>query len=162
MERCARALARSVGYQGAATVEYLYAVEEKRYYFLELNPRLQVEHPVTEGITNVNIPSVQLLIGMGVPLWRIPQIRAMFVGIDARMDTEQFDMELTPQRLPESHVVAVSVTAGVGWGGGRGVCCLTSSCCCSTFNPRCTTKAHHMLPPHHPQPPPHPPGPHHL
>ena len=39
MERCARALARSVGYQGAATVEYLYAVEEKRYYFLELNPR---------------------------------------------------------------------------------------------------------------------------
>ena len=42
MERCARALARSVGYQGAATVEYLYAVEEKKYYFLELNPRLQV------------------------------------------------------------------------------------------------------------------------
>mgnify|MGYP001811130491 CR=1 FL=1 len=39
MERCARALARSVGYQGAATVEYLYAVEENKYYFLELNPR---------------------------------------------------------------------------------------------------------------------------
>lgn len=56
MERCARALARSVGYQGAATVEYLYAVETGEYCFLELNPRLQVEHPVTEGITNVNIP----------------------------------------------------------------------------------------------------------
>lgn len=39
MERCARALARSVGYQGAATVEYLYSIEEKKYYFLELNPR---------------------------------------------------------------------------------------------------------------------------
>ena len=39
MERCARALARSVGYQGAATVEYLYAMEEQKYYFLELNPR---------------------------------------------------------------------------------------------------------------------------
>ncbi len=42
MERCARALARSVRYVGAATVEYLYCLEEQRYYFLELNPRLQV------------------------------------------------------------------------------------------------------------------------
>jgi acetyl-CoA carboxylase/biotin carboxylase 1 len=70
-----------------------------------------VEHPVTEGITNVNIPSVQLLIGMGVPLWRIPQIRATFVGVDARLDVEEFDMEATPQRLPDSHVVAVRITS---------------------------------------------------
>jgi acetyl-CoA carboxylase/biotin carboxylase 1 len=42
MERCARALARSVGYVGAATVEYLYLIEEQMYCFLELNPRLQV------------------------------------------------------------------------------------------------------------------------
>jgi acetyl-CoA carboxylase/biotin carboxylase 1 len=42
MERCARALARSVGYVGAATVEFLYLVESRQYCFLELNPRLQV------------------------------------------------------------------------------------------------------------------------
>ena len=41
MERCARSLARAVGYVGVATVEYLYCLDEQKYYFLELNPRLQ-------------------------------------------------------------------------------------------------------------------------
>lgn len=39
---------------------------------------VQVEHPVTEGITETNIPSIQLMIGMGIPLWRIACIRATF------------------------------------------------------------------------------------
>ena len=40
-QACARALARAVKYVGAATVEYLYVIAERKYYFLELNPRLQ-------------------------------------------------------------------------------------------------------------------------
>lgn len=51
MEQGAVRLARQVKYSGVGTVEYLYA--DGRYYFLELNPRLQVEHPVTEQITQV-------------------------------------------------------------------------------------------------------------
>ncbi|GIM14327.1 hypothetical protein Vretimale_17212, partial [Volvox reticuliferus] len=109
MERCARALARLVGYVGAATVEYLYCIDEQKYYFLELNPRLQVEHPVTEGITGVNLPACQLLIGMGVSLTRIPYIRALY-GKDPK-SSEPFDPETTPQRPPDGHVVAVRVTA---------------------------------------------------
>ena len=45
MEACARALASSVGYVGAATVEFLYGLASQQYYFLELNPRLQVKPP---------------------------------------------------------------------------------------------------------------------
>lgn len=45
MEACARALASCVGYVGAATVEFLYGLASQQYYFLELNPRLQVRLP---------------------------------------------------------------------------------------------------------------------
>lgn len=48
-----------VGYVSAGTVEYLYS-EGGRFHFLELNPRLQVEHPCTEMIADVNLPAAQL------------------------------------------------------------------------------------------------------
>ena len=60
---------------GAGTVEYLYSPETDTFCFLELNPRLQVEHPVTEAITGVNMPATQLHIAMGIPLYNIPDIR---------------------------------------------------------------------------------------
>ncbi|KAL4426359.1 hypothetical protein ABPG77_004653 [Micractinium sp. CCAP 211/92] len=110
MERCARALARSVGYEGAATVEFLYMVDSQQYCFLELNPRLQVEHPVTEWISNVNIPACQLMIGMGVPLHRIPDLRRLH-GQDPDGDSP-IDFEDEAGRMPPAgHVVAVRVTA---------------------------------------------------
>ncbi|EIE18073.1 hypothetical protein COCSUDRAFT_26470 [Coccomyxa subellipsoidea C-169] len=109
MERCARALARSVGYVGAATVEYLYTLDDGKYFFLELNPRLQVEHPVTEWISGVNIPSCQLMIGMGVPLHRIPDIRRLF-GKDPK-GTSPIDYDAEAQIPPSGHVVAVRVTS---------------------------------------------------
>lgn len=70
---------------------------------------LQVEHPVTEGITDTNIPSIQLMVGMGIPLWRIPALRATFTK-DPKGD-DFFDIETTAQRLPQKHVVAVRITS---------------------------------------------------
>lgn len=52
-------LAKMVGYVSAGTVEYLFS-EDGSFHFLELNPRLQVEHPCTEMIADVNLPSAQL------------------------------------------------------------------------------------------------------
>lgn len=48
-----------VGYVSAGTVEYLYS-QDGSFYFLELNPRLQVEHPCTEMVADVNLPAAQL------------------------------------------------------------------------------------------------------
>ena len=109
MEKAAQRLTRNIGYVGAGTVEYLYNATTKKYYFLELNPRLQVEHPVTEGITGVNLPSTQLQVAMGIPLSRIPDIRR-FYGRDPETDTNIDFME-EDYVLPERHVIAARITA---------------------------------------------------
>ena len=59
MELAAIRLAKMVGYVSAGTVEYLYH-DNGQFHFLELNPRLQVEHPCTEMVANVNLPALQL------------------------------------------------------------------------------------------------------
>ena len=59
----------------------------------------QVEHPVTEWISGVNIPSCQLLIGMGIPLHRIPDIRRMYGRDPKGSDTIDFEQD---QQIPAS------------------------------------------------------------
>ena len=60
MANSAVKLASYVNYQGAGTVEFIYDVDNKKYYFLEMNTRIQVEHPVTELVTNNDLISMQI------------------------------------------------------------------------------------------------------
>jgi acetyl-CoA carboxylase/biotin carboxylase 1 len=106
MERGAVRLAKQVGYVSAGTVEYLY--RDGEYFFLELNPRLQVEHPVTEEIMQVNMPACQLMVAMGLPLYRIRALRVLY---NADPDgTEPIDFDVTPRRPPSGHCIAVRIT----------------------------------------------------
>jgi len=59
------AIAREVGYDNAGTIEYLYDMERNEWFFIEMNPRIQVEHTVTEEITDIDIVRSQILIAQG-------------------------------------------------------------------------------------------------
>ncbi len=117
MEKAAVSLGRLVGYVSAGTVEYLYSHSDDKFYFLELNPRLQVEHPTTEMVTGVNLPAAQLQIAMGLPLHRIKDIRLLYGADPHTSSTIDFDFSTegsgrTQRRpTPKGHCTACRITS---------------------------------------------------
>ena len=85
-EICAKAM-RELQYSGAGTIEFLY--EDGRFYFIEMNTRIQVEHPVTEMITGVDLVSAQIRIAAGAPV-SMDQDEVRFFGhaIECRVNAE--------------------------------------------------------------------------
>lgn len=117
MEGAAVRLGKLVGYVSAGTVEYLYSHADDKFYFLELNPRLQVEHPTTEMVSGVNLPAAQLQIAMGLPLHRIRDIRLLY-GVDPKASSEidfEFKHDVTSQSqrrpTPTGHTTACRITS---------------------------------------------------
>ncbi|WP_126581846.1 acetyl-CoA carboxylase biotin carboxylase subunit [Tengunoibacter tsumagoiensis] len=95
-ERAIRAV-RQVGYRNAGTLEFL-VDEQNRYYFMEMNTRLQVEHPVTEMVTSLDLVKQQLLIASGEPLQlKQEDIQLRGHAIECRITAEDANLDFRPQ-----------------------------------------------------------------
>ena len=101
-ERCADAC-RRIGYRGAGTFEFLY--ENGEFYFIEMNTRVQVEHPVTEQITGIDIVQAQIRIAFGEKLWfRQQDIQFRGHSIECRINAEDpFKFTPSPGRITNWH-----------------------------------------------------------
>ncbi|WP_106398106.1 ATP-binding protein [Actinocorallia populi] len=120
LKTSAERLAVAVGYRGAATVEFLYHPGERLFAFLEVNTRLQVEHPITEATTGFDLVKAQLHVASGGRLEGAPPAERGH-AVEARLNAEDPDRDFAPSpgriaRLDLPAGPGIRVDTGVGEG----------------------------------------------
>ena len=111
---CASAvrLAERANYSGAGTLEYLYDEDTGEFFFIEMNTRIQVEHPVTEVITGLDLVREMILIAQGEPLRLAqPEVLTRGAAIEVRINAEDPDRDFRPS---PGRVAALTLPAGPG------------------------------------------------
>lgn len=110
MAKAARDLARSVGYVGLGTIEYLYSDANETFAFMEMNTRLQVEHPITEYVTGVDLVKWQMRVAAGNELaFAQDDIHVQGHAVECRLNAE------TPDFLPSCGTVETLHIPGGPW-----------------------------------------------
>lgn len=96
LEQDAKRLLSACGYRSAGTVEFLYDLEQRQYYFMEVNTRLQVEHPVTEERYGIDLVQMQLHLALGHPV-ALPEAQPRGHVMELRLYAEDASMHFLPQ-----------------------------------------------------------------
>jgi len=122
-------IGKEIGYDNAGTVEFLYDLDRHEWFFIEMNPRIQVEHTVTEVITGIDIVRAQILIAQGksmfdpdVGLPAQDKIPRMGFAIQARVTTEDPENKFTPDygkilTYRSAGGFGLRLDGGMGYGG---------------------------------------------
>jgi len=112
-------------YEGAGTIEFIYDVDEKKFYFLEMNTRIQVEHPVTESITNSDLVEMQIKFALGINLDLTEQNKINRTGhaIECRLYAEDPSKNFLPSpgkisklKIPNVGLTNIRLDIGVDEG----------------------------------------------
>ena len=123
MGKCAVQLARNVGYFSAGTIEFVVDARDNSFYFLEMNTRIQVEHPVTELITGVDLVAEQIRVACGQPLsFTQADVKLSGHAIECRINAEDPDRNFLPRpglvsewQPPEGDGIRVDSHCYAGW-----------------------------------------------
>lgn len=100
MSATAVRVAELIGYENAGTVEFVVDIQTNRFYFLEVNARLQVEHPITEEVTGVDLVSLQLFVAAGGSLKSLSRLQPVTQyghAIECRLCAESPDKDFFPE-----------------------------------------------------------------
>jgi len=123
MGTAATRIAREVGYHNAGTCEFLLDEDRETFYFLEMNTRLQVEHPVTELVTGIDLVHAQIRVAAGQELWLTQDdVQLRGHAIEVRLNAEEPANDFVPTpglverfEAPQGPWVRMDAAAESGW-----------------------------------------------